>query len=151
MSKLQQPDSAWIEEQEKLVRLFAIEEAENPELTNLPRNRGPVPDYVKEYRSKHGNLDVLDAPAALERAPIHMIEISEFYVGLNEEKIAELSALAGNARSEERDQRMNELRAKHADVWGKRGGPRKIVQRESRGRNPISLRTVQKYFKDSEK
>jgi hypothetical protein len=110
---------------------------------------GPMPEHIKQwFASGEGNL--LPIPPEqlepFERAPSHMVEQDEWYVGLNREKLAELSAQAGASRTDERDQRCGELRLQYPKHWCKRGGAGRIARAETKAGNPISERTVKRYF-----
>ncbi len=69
---------------------------------------------------------------------------------LDRNKQARLAALGTASRQREIDELIAELRLKHFD-WGQRGSARKIAKKETSDGNPISTRTLQRYFKRAKK
>jgi hypothetical protein len=86
-----------------------------------------------------------------ERAPSHMVEYDEGYIGLNTKKLAKLSAKASASRTDERNQQIIELKNKYPRHWGKRGGAGFIARSETKKGNPISERTVRGYCKKTDR
>jgi hypothetical protein len=109
---------------------------------------GPMPEDLKQYMASHeGNIPKTPVQQdAFERAPSHMVEYDESSVGLNSEKLADLSAKASRSRTIERDKRISDLRLQYQKHWSKRGGAGRIARSETKAGNPISERTVQRYF-----
>jgi hypothetical protein len=108
---------------------------------------GRIPEFTKEFEAALGrNLDPSEKQAPWERAPSHVVEYDEC-IDLNRALLAGMSKKAGEARTEERVQRISDLRLKYQHRWGKRGAAKQIASFETEAGNPLSERTIQKYFR----
>jgi hypothetical protein len=111
---------------------------------------GPAPELPRDLEMLLGRNIPEQPPEPInpwERAPSHMVDYDEC-PGLNAEALARLSEKAGDRRTDERSQRINDLRLKYPNHWGKRGGAKYIALTESDTGDPISERTVLNYFKE---
>jgi hypothetical protein len=114
---------------------------------------GPMPEHIKRFASIGGNLKdptPIDQLEAWQRAPLHVVEYDEC-PDLDRAVLARMSESASESRTQERLLQARELKAKYRHLWGKRGTPKIIASLETEEGNPLSERTVQRYFKLTKK
>jgi len=108
-----------------------------------------MPEHVIHFLNRvEPNVHPIPAAQqqAWERAPAHTVMHDEC-PGLNTGVMTEMSGSAGEDRTSERDLRAGELKLKYPEDWGRRGRPKAIASLENAAGNPITERTVQRYFK----
>lgn len=107
---------------------------------------GPLPDHILRFFAQvEPNTDRrIDR---WERAPAHIIDPE---LGcIDPEKQAELSRHAAHRRTEEAVLRRAELQRDYQHIWGRRGEASTVADEynEVHPDQPISVRTVQRYFR----
>lgn len=110
---------------------------------------GPAPELPRDLEMLLGR-NIPDQPPEpidpWERAPSHMVDYDE-QPSLNKEALNQMSESAAARRTRERLAQIAELKAKYPKLWGMRGAAKTIASLETDDENPLSERTVQKYFK----
>jgi hypothetical protein len=109
--------------------------------------RPQVAPERRAYFLDNSNTRPFEEQAAFERAPAHVVEYGEDYIGLDNAVLRRMTNAATEKRIEEKLLRVRELKAKYPELWGKRGTPKIIASHETDEGNPLSERTVQGYFK----
>lgn len=95
-----------------------------------------------------GNIVPLD-PSQLtpeERAPAHVVKYGEVPI-FNDAALENIRAKSSNDKRNERDHQIATLKLKYREIWGKRSEAKRIAALETEDGNPLSERTVQRYFK----
>jgi hypothetical protein len=112
---------------------------------------GPPPAPTKGIAGLGSNLDGFDLPPhqrePWEKAPAHLVDKTCEQPSLKDDALKHMSRRAGDSRTQKRFLEISELKLKYQGSWGKRSGAKVIASFESEHGNPISERTLQKYFK----
>lgn len=108
---------------------------------------GPLPSYLSAGHVAP-NIFPRD-PSQLtpeERAPSHVVDWSEEPT-INDDIMSALRQRSAQSRRRELLTVIGELKLKHCKYWGQRSRAKLIASLETENGNPISVRTVQRYFK----
>jgi hypothetical protein len=110
---------------------------------------GPMPAYTAEFLRYIKSKSNLDRPLEKEpwmKAPAHMVEYDE-WPSLKKSEVGRLSRAGCEGQVGKRDDQISDMKFQYSRYWGKRGGAKKIAERERASGNPISERTILRYFR----
>jgi hypothetical protein len=81
-----------------------------------------------------------------ERAPTYLVDDGE-YPSLNHEILKSLGKARGRNQTDDKEERIADLRLRYAPYWGRRGGTKKIAEAEARRvETAPAERTIRDYF-----
>ncbi|MGV3554236.1 MAG: hypothetical protein ACO1OD_03165 [Croceibacterium sp.] len=108
---------------------------------------GPMPDYLVDFAGTLGATPKIGAQEAFERAPAHLVDCTDL-PAVKSEVLQEMSRIAAERRTLDMNERIDEMQ-RHCPEFGKRGKARRVAEAWNREcpEDPVSIRTVQKYFK----
>jgi hypothetical protein len=117
---------------------------------------GPIPDWAKNFSSSM--KPITDELQAWQKAPRHMVDydIEEMWdtPTINSDAQKELTEAAAKVRTEDKEERMQELKLLYPKDWKRRSGAKRIASFELDAEEPIKVReepikvrTVQRYIK----
>lgn len=134
----------------KSARRRANERLRKQSAVDFAKQFGPLPDYLLAAAATLGsNTDIYIPSDSWERAPAHVVVYDEC-PDLNRVNLRLIAQSAAEERSLKRGERISQLRLLCGDVWGMRGKAHVVQERWNKaGEGPISIRTIQQYFRES--
>jgi hypothetical protein len=116
---------------------------------------GPIPDYLKKYAAASQPKIIADELQAWQKAPPHMVDydLEDMWdtPTVKSDAQRQITDEAGKLRSEDRDDKLQELKALYPEDWKQRGGAKRIASFEAEAGRPIAVRTVQRYIRADKK